>query len=179
MIAHSTNSRRSGSKGQLSHTFAFLMAIIVIIATVILAMKLLGVFTDTACDASTGEFFNSIDKSLTANSAYGSRKSIEISAACGGLELCMVDSRDIGKTISVAHPEILVAVREGVEANIFLFDSDGLLERTYDERVILTRPDEAPTMKALCVDVLGGGFAFRTEGFGRYIKLSNLTVTTP
>ncbi|MBR9700256.1 hypothetical protein GOV11_00115 [Candidatus Woesearchaeota archaeon] len=175
-MKRSTNSARLGNKGQLQHTFAFLMAVLVIIATVVLAVRLLGVFSDTACEASIGEFFSTLDHELTAKGAYGSRGTLELGTPCNAFQVCFVDTRDIDDKalVDIDYVEIQIAIQEGVKENIFLIGEEGVMESNYDGRIVLSSleiPRMDPPRRTLCINDVRG-FTMRTEGFGRYIRVT-------
>lgn len=158
------------NKGQVNQVFLFLIAIIIILATLYLGGRFLGIFTGTACDASDAEFMHQLGSTLDEYSTYGSRGSADIQASCDARQLCFVDSTMVGSPESISfsspYPAMNSAVRNGVESNIFLIRDAGTLDVGYDPR-IRVRPVEGYT----CVNVTRGEFVFRTEGQGRHIMI--------
>lgn len=168
----STNSRILGNRAQMSQVFIFFMAVIVIVATVFLGMKLLGVLTGTACDVSSADFQIDLHKILDANSNFGSRGIARLRAPCNAQQLCFVDAGAINKSgFWSNHSSIQNAIRVGVRENIFVILDAGMVD-DYDERIILRDPGSPVNLTDLCILQGNGEFVFRTEGYGRFIKVT-------
>ena len=167
-----------GSRGQTGHVFTFIVAMIVIAATIWIAGVLIKGLGETACDAELSEFRSSFRQSLSANSVYGSRNLLAVHAPCGASQLCFVDHRIVEEASrGVPHdrfhaqdPRINITVKQGAEANLFLLAGEELYP-LYDERVILSRPEDPPPERAFCIPAAGVGFSFATEGYGRFILI--------
>ncbi|MDD9953876.1 MAG: hypothetical protein OXR66_06085 [Candidatus Woesearchaeota archaeon] len=152
------------SKGQTQQVFLFLVAVIVIIATIFLGGKLFGFVTSTSCGASDTTFVREIKHMLNDNALYGSRNVVTIDGPCEARELCFVDAVAIGNPFpQPVDPTIDASVSNGVRTNIFLQKESGMLAVGYDERIGLQNPQTV-----LCIP-LERGFTFTTEGYGRTI----------
>ncbi len=166
------------SKGQTGHAFTFLFAMIVIIATVWIGGKLIGSFSESSCEAELVEFKNSFKRALDSNAVFGSRNFVDITSPCDAKQLCIADNRMVKANVAfpdsivpvVDNPSIKVSLSQGVEENVFLISEDDIFG-SYDQRIILSKPEEDPAENVLCLNVSTGSFMFSTEGFGRTILL--------
>jgi len=180
------SSRSSGSEpvrtGQIPQMFIFLMAVLVIGATIFLGIRLIGGLQNTACEANEVGFVKDVQNVMDENSVFGSRGDAEIQATCDALELCFVDARVLeDKAISSSftnssYPVIQSAVRQEVKTNVYLKGRDKTVPEGYDARIILsdrnTPPDPATAPLLVCIPAVGGRFRFNAEGYGRYVRIT-------
>lgn len=142
-------------------------ALIVIVATLYLGGRLVGLFSGTACDASDAQFLTELRSALDTHSTYGSRGDISVQAPCDARQLCVIDSVLIGSpdapSFETADSVIKNSVRNGVKTNIFLLREQGAVGMGYDSRIL------AGNNTIVCTPVTAGSFALRTEGRGRFI----------
>ena len=154
--------------------FVFLAAIIVIVATVFVGIKLFGGVRSTACQASDVQFMRDMRQALDDNAAFGSRNDVSIMPNCDATLLCFVDPSQIGNASLAAsnatERPLVTLIKNGVNATVYEFSpSKGFLQVGYDERV---RPAGTVAASAyLCVGKDAGKFTFHTEGRGRTITV--------
>lgn len=157
------------NRGQVQQVFLFLMAVIVIIATIYLGGKFIGMFTRTACDAGDAEFMEELDRTLDEYSTYGSRGTATVGTPCDAERLCFIDHTLIGSPESASFqsddPAMTAAVRSGVETNVFLMREEGTLGVGYDPRIVVQSG-------VRCVNASRGEFRFRAEGAGRTVTVA-------
>lgn len=173
----STGSRRSrpgtplrmGARAQMQQVFLFLMAAIVIVATIFLGMRLFGSVSGTACDASDADFRTSLRTELDQSATYGSRRTISIDAPCDTERVCFVDATLIAGSASLGFTSddatMTAIVRNGVQTNIFLRKEQGMMEAGYDERIVVAGG-------YACAAPENGQVSFRTEGLGRFVRIT-------
>jgi hypothetical protein len=160
------------SRGQVQQVFLILFAVIVIIATIYLSIKLLGGLTQSACEANDVALMRSIQSTLEENSAFGSRNEVAVSATCNALELCFVDSGALGQDISTSDAVIRASVKNNVQTNIFLRAKDSTVPVGFAQSVILRKPSDPAAKGIVCAPARSGKFIFSTEGYGRSIMIS-------
>jgi hypothetical protein len=162
-------------RAQINQVFLFLVAIIVIIATVYLGGKLLGIFSGTACSAADSSFATELKNGLDANAAYGGRNKITVSSPCDAQELYVVDASAIGGATPVVtgNSQIDALLAANVKTNVFIV-KDGAAEAVMqDNRIIVGREPGAPLSATPFVRVEAGisGFSLLVEGFGRDVRV--------
>lgn len=154
-------------RGQINQVFLFLVAIIVIIATLYIGFRLFTGFSGAACDAVQSDFESRIDEVIQENIVRGSRNIVRVKPPCAAQELCFVHRDSIGReSFSSNHGIIVSSVNLGVESNVFLVSDEGVIPITYDSR-IMTEDADTDT----CLAISSGGFEFRTEGGGDEIRI--------
>jgi hypothetical protein len=170
--------RKDSRAGQMQQLFIFLSAMLIIVATIWLGMKLIGTIGSSACDADNALFQQELKDALDANALYGNRDIVEISPSCDAIDLCFVDSRSIGTAVvgdTRAYSAITTIVTSGSKENIFLVDSDKAPHaKGYDERIYLpSTPGDTPNTYKCFKPDSSGKFSFKVEGYGRYLVISN------
>ncbi len=150
----------------MSQLFLFLMAVIIILATIYIGTRLVGSLTSVSCDVSDIEFQRSLRRELDGMGVYGSRGTVVLNAPCDAKQLCLIDTTSIGNQEFVStHPTLTNAIRNGVKKNVFLVKKTGYADVTYDDRIAVATGEE------VCVNVTRGAFRFSAEGFGRTIRV--------
>jgi hypothetical protein len=162
-------------RGQIPQLFIFLMAILVIGATLFIGVKMFGALEQSACEANDAAFMRDLKALLDENSVYGNRNSVALKTPCDAIAICFVDAESLGNSaFSGNDTTISLSVRNAVQTNIFLKGREKTVPVGYDERIILGDP-AAPGQfadKDLCINAISGKFSFRTRGYGRYITIS-------
>jgi len=160
-------------KGQIGNVFLYLSALIVIVALIFLAGKLINGLSGTACDATDVQFQRDFRRALDAHNVIGSRANVELQVPCDARQLCLVDGISIGDSSFISeHASLQNAIRTGVKRNVFLIREQGMLDLDYDERIIINRDPNDSGGGELCIDAGRGLFSFNVEGFGRFIKVT-------
>jgi hypothetical protein len=159
---------------QISQIFLMITALLVIGGTIFLGGKLIGGITGTACSANDATFFKNIVEIIDDKSSYGSRDIVSIKTPCDAINLCFVDGTKIGKsTFDGKDSTIKTSVTQGVPTTVFLQDHSGVMVPVGDEpRIEVVAADDTVLNEELCIPAVGGEFAFRTEGYGRKIRIS-------
>lgn len=149
-------------RGQLSQVFLFLVAIIVIVATLFVGFRLFSALSGSACDAVQEDFEAAMRSAITDNIVRGSRNVVAIKPPCKAEMLCFVDGGAIGEAgFASSFATINASVHTGIATNLFLVSDDGVSPAGFDERIRLDVP-----LEHLCVEQGQGGFTFRTRGEG-------------
>jgi hypothetical protein len=166
------------AKGQIHQLFIFLMAILVIGATVIIGTKLFVQVEGTSCETRAVSFTQELKEQLDKQATLGSRGKIEIRSPCDSQELCFIDSRmitDPSNSIPFTskHPAIQSAVRANITTNIFLVGKE-TRPAGFEKKVILSNPNQEELHTDLCINATGSKFYLMAEGYGRYVKLGQV-----
>lgn len=174
-------------KGQINQVFIFLIAILVIGLIVVVASKSMGGLMKDKCNTDLITFKNSITSEIAANNDYGSRNEIKLSSPCKYTTLCVVDTdvltNSLADTIggkiqySGLFPGAFIignSIQSQVKTNIFLTTQDGkeTIEAGYVKQLKLDVKPNDPLTNVLCVNSSGGYFKLKTEGLGRFTKLT-------
>ena len=162
-------------KGQIPQLFIFLMAILVIGATLFIGVKMFGVLDKSACEANDAAFMRDLRAILDQNSVYGNRNTVSLKVPCDAIALCFVDAESLGNTAFKGNDTtISLSVRNAVQTNIFLKGRERTVPVGFDERIILADPNNPGEFadKDKCFDAIGGKFSLRTRGHGRYITIT-------
>lgn len=166
--------RRRQIHGQMPVAFSFFAAIIVIVAVLFLGFRMIGTLGSSACDASTVDFMEEISAVLDIGAVFGSARSETLRPPCDARMLCFVDFQSIGDETFISEDATITAsVRNNVQANIFLVtDDEGTIDVGYDSRVMLReRNNPNIPQSPVCIPAGPDGFMFRTEGFGRAVRI--------
>ncbi len=162
-------SRRLGARAQMQQVFLFLAAALVIVAAVFLGIKLFGFASDTACGATDSDFRTALRAQLDQGATYGSRRTVSLDAPCGAQRICFVDATMVAGSASAGFTSddatMTAVVRNGVETNVFLRKEQGMMEAGYDPRIVVDSG-------FACFTPDRGKLSFRTEGLGRFVKIS-------
>lgn len=174
-------------KGQINQVFIFLIAILVIGLIVVVASKSMGGLIKDKCNVDLITFKDTITSEIAANNDYGSRNEIKLSSPCQYTTLCVVDAGVLESDTNSYQAGVNVAakqfpgafiigtsIEEQVKTNIFLVSQDGkeTIEAGYVEQLKLNVDPNDPLSNVLCVNSSGGYFKLRTEGLGRFTKLT-------
>ncbi|MBN1175308.1 hypothetical protein JXA48_01555 [Candidatus Woesearchaeota archaeon] len=176
-------------KGQINQVFIFLIAILVIGLIVVVASKSMGGLIKDKCNVDLITFKDSISSEIAANNDYGSRNEIKLSSPCQYTMLCVVNTDVltgdavqadiIGGEIqqSGSFPGAFIignSIQGQVKTNIFLTTQDGkeTIEAGYVEQLKINSDQTDATSNVLCVNATAGYFRLRTEGLGRFTKLT-------
>lgn len=165
------------SRGQINQAFILIVAVVVIVATIGLGARLLGVFETTACSATDAGFHGDLVRMIDQNSAYGSRNSPDVLVPCDAQALYLVDAQVFQdpvllQTASTGEPTVDALLRGGTRTNIFVIVDGVAQEAGFDDRIIIARGPQDPVAQPyLRIDERRGRFSLRTEGFGRAIRV--------
>jgi hypothetical protein len=168
----SASGRRS-DRGQIQQVFLFITAIVVIIATIFLGGRLLGLFQGTACSVTDAGFAQDLSALVTQNSAFGSRNTVSVDVPCDAQALYLIDAEADLTQVKTGDATIDTALENGVRANLFVI-VDGVAQQAgYDERIIINRApgDALQDPPFLIINEARGRFSVRTEGFGRRVRV--------
>lgn len=177
------------AKGQINQVFIFLIAILVIGLIVVVASKSMGGLIKDKCNTDLITFKDEITTEIAANNDYGSRNEIKLISPCQYTSLCVVDtailSGDAVKADLIggqiqqlgSFPGAFMignSIQGQVQSNIFLTTQDGkeTIEVGYVEQLKLTVEENDPLSNVMCFNSTAGYFRIRTEGLGRYTKLT-------
>lgn len=169
--------RAQPRSGQLNQAFILIVAVVVIVATVALSARLLGLFERTACSASDAGFSEEFARLLDQNSAYGSRNEPDVLTPCDADALYLIDAavfQDPALLQSAATGDAAIdaMLRGGVRTNIFVIVDGVAQEAGFDGRIIIARGPADPIARPfLRIDEHRGRFTLRTEGFGRAVRV--------
>lgn len=169
----SSASARRSSRGQVQQAFLFITAIVVIIATLYLGARLLGLFESTSCSVTDAGFAQELSDLLDENSAFGSRNVVSVTVPCDAQALYLIDAESDLATVVTDDATIDAALSGGVRANLFVI-VDGIAQQAgYDERIIIARSpgEEVRDPAFIRIDAARGRFTLRTEGFGRRVRV--------
>jgi hypothetical protein len=164
----------------MQQLFIFLSAIIVIIASVYLGLRLFGTVERTACESMDLALFQDVKHALSVNAEYGSTNQVTIRPSCESELLCFVDNEMIGKPITeIASPTgtelpyvaLKRLVSTGAKYTIYQYSDETFLPVGYDDRVRVAVPASTPPIKVLCIENVNG-FTFSTKGGGLTITVS-------
>ena len=148
------------------------MAVIVVGATIYIAMLLINGLQGTACKANDAKFAEEIMTTLDEYSMKGNKDVAAITPSCDTEELCFVDAKTIKNPTGFsdsAHSTITVSVTNRISANMFQLSKGKPAQAVgYDARIEL---DAAHQTTPLCITKTNGKFMFATEGQGRTILL--------
>lgn len=161
-------------RGQMPIAFSFFAAIIVIVAVLFLGFRMIGSLSATGCDASTVTFMEEITDVLDIGTVFGSSRSETLRPPCDARMLCFVDAQSLGDEVFLSDDATITSsVRSNVQANIFLVtQKEGTIDIGYDARIILReRGSQNIPQAPLCVASGPDGFLFRTEGYGRSVRI--------
>jgi hypothetical protein len=165
----------SPKRAQIPEIFVILSALLVIGATIYLSSGLIAGLFSTACKVRDANFVQSLRELLDERSTFGMRSDEKLSPPCDAITLCFVDAGALGDPAFSSSDRIINAsVHSGVKTNVFLQTRDTTLPQGYDERIILRLPSDPPSLSSLCIPAVTRGFAFRTEGFNKYVKVSDM-----
>jgi hypothetical protein len=161
-------------RGQIPQLFIFLMAILVIGATLFIGIKVFGMLDSSACEANDAAFMRDIKGLIDENAVYGNKNSVSLRSPCDATAICFVDKDALGSSGFIGNDTtITLSVRNAVQTNIFLKGRDKTVPVGFDERIILREPDEpVPPLNDRCIEAVSGKLSFRTRGYGRYIVIS-------
>jgi len=168
---------RARSTGQINQVFILFVAVVVIVATIALGARLLGLFEDTACSATDAGFHDAFARMLDQNSAYGSRNAPDVLVPCDAQALYLIDAgvfQDpaLLQSVTTEEPTVDAMLRGGTRTNIFVIVDGVAQEAGFDARIIIARGPQDPIAEPfLRIDERRGRFALRTEGFGRAIRV--------
>jgi hypothetical protein len=165
--------------------FIFMMALLVIGATIIVGYKLIVPLTDSACDTNLVSFRDELSRTLSDNSVSGSKDEVSIRRPCADfLKLCFLDvtandgpvvSEVSGSTQSAFVPFIRNAVTRSTGDTVFLETKSTLKPISGDERITVERPSGLlatdPNNKYLCIQSKSDKFTFIVEGRGRRVLI--------
>ena len=162
---------RTNRTGQVNQVFILIVAVIVILATIALGAKLLGIFESTACDAADSGFRDELSRTLLGASEFGSRDIASVAIPCNAQTLFLIDA-EAGQA-ATGEPTIDAALAAGVRANIFVIVDGTAQEVGYDQRIIVGRGlrDPLAAQRFLRIEERRGSFTFRTEGYGRAVRV--------
>ncbi len=159
---------------QISQIFLMITALIVIGATIFLGGKLIGGLTGTVCSANDAVFLKEIVQVIDDKASYGSRDIVQIKTPCDAITLCFVNDSNIGDPGFISDNSVIQnVVRVGTPTTIFLEGHDGATVPVGDEERIEVNTNYAgDTNPVICIPAVSGEFTFRTEGYGRKIRIS-------
>lgn len=158
----------TSSRGQIPQIFIFIMALLIIGATIFLGMRLIGGLQGAACSANDRAFQEEIRKEIDTYASYGSRDDIAIRPPCDAISICFVDNRSLSGSFDEMNKVINTSVNAGVKTNIFLQGRDATVPVGYDPRIWTAAGATAPA-NATCIPAVGGRFNINAEGYGRYV----------
>ena len=159
------------ARGQINQVFILIVAVVVIVATVAMSARLLGLFEETACSAAGGGFRDELDRTLLAGSAFGSRDEPSLIVPCDAEALYLIDAE--AASVTTGEPTIDAALEAGVRTNVFVIVDGAAQEVGFDQRIIVGRSPGEPlaTPPFIRIEERRGRFTFRTEGFGRFVRV--------
>jgi len=166
--------------GQINQVFILIVAVIVIVATIALGVRLLGFFQNTSCGVADAGFQEDLSQALDGGSVYGSRDEITLFAPCDAQELILIDSQAMSlqatTPVRTGDQTIDAALAAGVRTNAFVIIDGVAQEVGYDERIIVQRSPTGglATVPYLKVPSRNGRFTFLTEGFGRFVRVDRV-----
>ena len=164
------------TRAQIPQLFMFLMALLVIGATLFIGVKMFGWLSATACEASDVAFAKDLNALLDENGVFGSRNTVSISNTCDAIEICFVDQRFVNTLVPAtddAHKVLNAKISSGLKSTVYILTEDDALERSDDVRVTLQEPgSSAVPANPLCIPAIGGKFTFTIDGYGRTVKIS-------
>lgn len=155
-------------RAQTQHVFAYLVAVIVILAVIWIGMTLISTLMRTGCEAQLERLRSDLVSDLDQGQTYGSRIEKDYNAPCDASGICFVDARDLGNDAFTADDGVLASrVRAGEEQNIYLITEDGLEAAGYVKHLWLG--EEAPG-DPLCIE-MRDALALTIIGRGRYVTI--------
>ncbi len=171
---------RTRRRGQINQAFILIVAVVVIVATIALGARLLGLFEDTACSATDAGFHDDFVRMIDQNSAYGSRNSPDVLVPCDAQALYLIDAQmfqdpTLLETATTGELTVDAALRGGTRTNIFVVVDGIAQEAGFDDRIIIARGPQDPIAQPFVrIDERRGRFSLRTEGFGRAIRIDRV-----
>ncbi len=165
------------NRGQISQVFLMITTLLVIGGTVFLGGKLIGGLSGTACSANDASFFKEIVQVIEDKASYGSRDIVQIKSPCDAVNLCFVNASNInieGNPDFYSDNAVIKSViQSGAPTTIFLEGHDGVTVPVGDEnRIEVLSNYQGGTDSVICIPAVSGEFTFRTEGYGRKIRIS-------
>jgi|GEM_PF-5041784 len=152
----------------MQQLFLFIVAMVVIAATVYVGVRLIGSMVISGCENAKGKLLGDISVALDENSVAGSRNVVSIMPSCDAKTLCFVDAGKITESaeLSTAPISIKTSVKNGVNMNIFLNDTNGMQAMGFDGRIAIGGDGW------ICVEQKNGKFSVETKGYTRTVLLS-------
>lgn len=158
-------------KGQIQHVFGFILVGIVIVVTVLLAIKLIGAMLNSSCEAQEKKLYNQLLEIGQTHDTFGTRQTVEVTNPCNAQLLCIFSQTTTPEEIrstdippGVREQLALAASVPAPKPNIFLVRDNVITELRTDQKFV--------TEGALCLPNSAGSFTFKTEGRGRTIHVS-------
>ena len=170
-------------RAQFQHVFTFIMLIIIAGIVLLLGYKFIASLLQGTCEAEQLNFITTLKEDINTYAAYGTLKTVALSAPCNAVQMCFVDATVFTAnpdgtyskssiSFSTKNPVIMSEVNTPSTPpnNIFLLDDKDITTplQFFGDKIALVQPGTP-----LCINATAGNFRVGFAGQGLTVRLTD------